>query len=1045
MADSNKTVRFTIKTVTEGGQEVQALDVNVKDLAEAIEAAQSKAKKGIKIGANAIGMDAVINMIGKLNSVIQDLSEAYKVQEQAENKLATSMKNTLMASDAEIDSIKELCRAQQELGVLGDEVQLQGAEKLSTYLETADALKALIPLMNDLTVKQYGMDASGENSAATAALLGKAMQGNVTALKRLGIEFTDSQKVILEYGDEMQKVALLTDVVGAKVNGMNAEMAKTDSGKMKQFENTMGDLKEQIGQVAIKIAPLINMATQFGTVLLSTAMIVKGYNILMPVMVKVNTAASASLKRLGISIRGLMIATGVGAAIAALTWIISELMDAADDAADSMDNLTEAEKRALQIQEDLKEIADKENEARETAKTAIKLNIERLKQQNLTKEQEKKLVKEMNSLYGDTMGYYSSVNEWLKALTANSEAYCNQLAKQARMEELIAKIRRLEKENEDIDKNKDSYSTKRDENVERLRIGRGFRTVRQEIPGTSEYEIQMEKRAGNLRELIRLYDELDETSREAFEMPEMGSTDPNIVDPEKKAEEAKKAEKERRKAKEDADKKIIEMQKKQTADYIAAMEDGDMKQLALIGKAYSDKMDEIARKEKELTDLRIKEGKTGLEESEKELFDFARELAEKEFDKAFEALTPLAPAAIKTYEELTKTLNYWNNKFNKANAEERKEIRQTIDALESLKESFDFGDVRIGEIKTYDELSKALSYWESQFNKASENEREQIRKTIAELEKLKASFDLDTDLSDRRLELDNMFGFSTNALDIQVKEVGMDGWLSKLKEMQRIMADPTATESQKRQARELAEEYRQLASQCVNYFDVFSSGWGGLKGVGNGIKSLTDALNGQKDAWETLVGVIDSILNIYQSVMQVIDMMNTLSEVFNITKNAEAVVSQTTAAAKMESAAEEATASGVVTAANEVETKSFVKLAAAQYMAAHASIPFTGYGIGAGFVAALTALMEGLNAVPFADGGIVSGPTLGLMGEYAGASSNPEVIAPLDKLKSMLGETGGGMMAGRVVFEIDGKKLVGVLGNTTRISAKSGKRTNIKI
>lgn len=38
----------------------------------------------------------------------------------------------------------------------------------------------------------------------------------------------------------------------------------------------------------------------------------------------------------------------------------------------------------------------------------------------------------------------------------------------------------------------------------------------------------------------------------------------------------------------------------------------------------------------------------------------------------------------------------------------------------------------------------------------------------------------------------------------------------------------------------------------------------------------------------------------------------------------------------------------------------------------------------------------------FADGGIVSGPTLGMVGEYAGASTNPEVIAPLDKLKSMI-------------------------------------------
>ena len=43
----------------------------------------------------------------------------------------------------------------------------------------------------------------------------------------------------------------------------------------------------------------------------------------------------------------------------------------------------------------------------------------------------------------------------------------------------------------------------------------------------------------------------------------------------------------------------------------------------------------------------------------------------------------------------------------------------------------------------------------------------------------------------------------------------------------------------------------------------------------------------------------------------------------------------------------------------------------------------------------------------FADGGIVSGPTIGLMGEYSGARTNPEVIAPLDKLQNMI-QTGGG-------------------------------------
>lgn len=52
------------------------------------------------------------------------------------------------------------------------------------------------------------------------------------------------------------------------------------------------------------------------------------------------------------------------------------------------------------------------------------------------------------------------------------------------------------------------------------------------------------------------------------------------------------------------------------------------------------------------------------------------------------------------------------------------------------------------------------------------------------------------------------------------------------------------------------------------------------------------------------------------------------------------------------------------------------------------------------------------NSVPatprFAEGGVVSGATMALVGEGPRTSpSNPEVIAPLDKLKGMLGDTGG--------------------------------------
>ncbi len=69
----------------------------------------------------------------------------------------------------------------------------------------------------------------------------------------------------------------------------------------------------------------------------------------------------------------------------------------------------------------------------------------------------------------------------------------------------------------------------------------------------------------------------------------------------------------------------------------------------------------------------------------------------------------------------------------------------------------------------------------------------------------------------------------------------------------------------------------------------------------------------------------------------------------------------------------------------------------------------------------------------FAKGGIVSGPTMGLMGEYPGARSNPEVIAPLDKLKSMIGDRGGSsqvQVSGQ--FALKGQDLVVALQRADR-------------
>jgi len=95
-------------------------------------------------------------------------------------------------------------------------------------------------------------------------------------------------------------------------------------------------------------------------------------------------------------------------------------------------------------------------------------------------------------------------------------------------------------------------------------------------------------------------------------------------------------------------------------------------------------------------------------------------------------------------------------------------------------------------------------------------------------------------------------------------------------------------------------------------------------------------------------------------------------------------------------------------------------------------IGLKGFGAGSGGFKKILGGMGGGGPlgglIPFANGGIVSGPTPALVGEYTGARTNPEVIAPLSKLQNMMG--------GNVTFTISGDNLVGTLNRANKTRAR---------
>lgn len=248
----------------------------------------------------------------------------------------------------------------------------------------------------------------------------------------------------------------------------------------------------------------------------------------------------------------------------------------------------------------------------------------------------------------------------------------------------------------------------------------------------------------------------------------------------------------------------------------------------------------------------------------------------------------------------------------------------------------------------------------------------------------------------------------------------------------------------------MTEDIDKAREKTQRAVEALRNGWSGIKGFGDSIQSITAALEGNGTAWEKVVSIIDGFIQIYSSIQAIVGVINLLTTATTAHTTAKAAegaattvaTSATTAATVAQGAAAAATMPVIL--ANKLATASYMELASAMYFAAHASIPFVGFGIASGFVSAATAIVQAIGVMPFANGGVVSGPTLALVGEYAGASNNPEVIAPLDKLRTML-QPQGAVIGGNVHFEIDGRKLVGVLANETRVSSKSGKRTNIRI
>lgn len=194
------------------------------------------------LGQLAIGYFTISGLVGQYNKAVE--ASNYQIEQEAK------LYNTLRAQnfrDEQIKSIIDLTGSLQSLGVVGDEVTIAGAQQLATYRLQEDSIKKLLPTMQDLLVKQKGLNGTGQDMEGIANLFAKSMNGQTMALKRSGIILSEREEQLLKVGTEEEKVALLTEAVRRSIGEQNKEMLKTPEGKITSAKNRIGDLYEVWG------------------------------------------------------------------------------------------------------------------------------------------------------------------------------------------------------------------------------------------------------------------------------------------------------------------------------------------------------------------------------------------------------------------------------------------------------------------------------------------------------------------------------------------------------------------------------------------------------------------------------------------------------------------------------------------------------------------------------------------------------------------------------------------------------------------------------
>lgn len=1092
------TDKGTFRKVTADAEELGRAVRDVQD------EAQNARRAVIKWAEVSQAFGVMQDAISELQGVMADLTSAYQVQLVAETQLDTIMRQRMDANDQMIQSVKDLCSEQQKLGVIGDEVQLSGAQQMATFLQNKQSLDVLIPAMNNLVAQQNGLNATNQDAVSIGNMMGKAMQGQVEVLQRVGITFNDSQKKVLQFGNESERAAMLAQVITDNVGNMNAELAKTDAGKQKQLENNLGDIKEELGAVMQKYSQLIttlsqvtiviggfaklyttirSVATAFGLgkVAASSYHVVcttlSGASLRLNAIIKVcgatmrGTAVSATTLKL--AIQGLIASTGVGIAIVALSEAISAFMAKSDAAKLSAEDMADSIKSTGDAADDVKEAYDS---SLKSTYSDLMAKYEKLKAgwKSLSTEQQKTAwIRQNQSAFHDLRLKINDVAEAENIFNKKTDAVVDAFKQRAMAAAYAAKLTALyQKQIALLDKKQKTTKDIADD------AKRGGRNAKEGDLIPEGWRNERYGRVGNdgmwrfSKVGAERYSGTNTTGNK-----QIGGIDKELNSVNRQIDDTQKQ---------------LSGRLKSASNFITA---GTPQTSTTPTKTTpSPKTDNTPKTHLEELQSQLKKAQDELGNATtidaKIKADAKVQDIQGEIDEATKGKVTIGAQVDSSYI------------VQGSDADKRQSRNNAQQRIDRIKQDYDIGIIadKSEAQRQIDDLNKQLTelglkpievHWETHTEELQRQlqdaQREFDNATTIEA-KLKAS----AKVRDLQAQIDTETkGRLTIAADVEPSYIKQGSIADKRQsysnaqtKASRIQQDfeigIIGKDEAEKQIEDLNNQLAKLGKgvkpikldiDSKGKTDGFSKvmgdikeGWGNIQGVGGGIQSITDALDGNKDAWQAISGVINGFISIAEGIQGIVQFVNML-----------------TTATQAKSAA--TTADTAVTAANTAVTTTNTAAKAGEAItnvtASGAKLPFPANiaAIAAGVAAVVAALAMISGA--FADGGVVGGnspsgdkllarvnsgemilnaaqqarlfaiadgtaaygASAQIAANFAQGVALPSVSVQTDRLQGIMAD-GGGKQPQAVEWRLRGRDIVASIANETRSNRK---RSNIRL